>query len=257
MRTIVPSAVDAVDPDDLLERIDVNKLMDRMDVNQLWTGWMSTARGPRRPRPDAAPGRPRRAARPGRREPAARPGRRGPAARPGRHRAAARPGRHRGSGEAGRRGGDRGPGEGRKPRRQECRGDGLLDPGLVPAPGRGHRRGDAADGRQDDAPGRADGGGRGGRLGDRPVRRPAEPAARVRRRRGAPQRAVHLRPVCGYLPVQPVHREQCEHRADVWRTSLAGDLHPLGVPVHLGHHRDRWSDARQGARRAARPFGQP
>ena len=35
MRTIVPSAVDAVDPDDLLERIDVNKLVDRIDVDKL------------------------------------------------------------------------------------------------------------------------------------------------------------------------------------------------------------------------------
>ncbi|MGZ4619296.1 MAG: RDD family protein [Frankiaceae bacterium] len=35
MRTIVPSAVDAVDPDDLLERIDVNKLMDRVDINRV------------------------------------------------------------------------------------------------------------------------------------------------------------------------------------------------------------------------------
>ena len=35
MRAIVPSAVDAVDPDDLLERIDVNKLVDRIDVNKL------------------------------------------------------------------------------------------------------------------------------------------------------------------------------------------------------------------------------
>ena len=46
-------------------------------------------------------------------------------------------------------------------------------------------------------------------------------------------------------------------RADVRRTSLAGGLRPLGVPVRAGHHRDRRSDARQGARRAARPFGQP
>jgi len=35
MRAIVPSAVDAVDPDDLLERIDVNKLVDRIDVDKL------------------------------------------------------------------------------------------------------------------------------------------------------------------------------------------------------------------------------
>ena len=35
IRTIVPSAVDAVDADDLLERIDVNKLMDRVDINRV------------------------------------------------------------------------------------------------------------------------------------------------------------------------------------------------------------------------------
>ena len=35
MRAIVPSAVDAVDPDDLLGRIDVNKLVDRIDVDKL------------------------------------------------------------------------------------------------------------------------------------------------------------------------------------------------------------------------------